>query len=108
MTSIVSAGDPPSISKDVNKPSKSTFRPSQNWTALQKSLPQQSSKKRKRTSKPTSTTSVQIKREKTLTTYNPWHPNDTPSRKLGNSALVLPSQTGDKVLKYVIARLCSF
>jgi hypothetical protein len=101
MTSTLSVTDAPSVSNEVNTPSKLPFQPSQNWAALQKSLPQELSKKRKRTSKPQSST-VQPKKEKTRTTYNPWRPNDSVSRNTGNPALILLSQIGDKVKAYVI------
>ena len=105
MTSTVSVADTPSASKGVSTPSKPPFRPSQNWTLLQKSLPQELSKKRKRSSKTPSSkpksTTVQPNK-KARTTYNPWRPSDSVSQKTGNPALILSSQTGDKVIKYVI------
>ena len=89
----------PPINKDITTPSRVSFQPSKNWKALRKSLPQESSKKRKRASKPTPTPAITKKTETTLTTYNPWRPNDSRPRKSGNPALLDSSISGDK-LKY--------
>jgi hypothetical protein len=81
---------------------KPVFLPSQNWTSLRKSLPKQPSKKRKLeaeqpSKKPTKTKNhVKITKQ---TTYNPWRPNDSSFRGNGNPALVLHSESTDKIIK---------
>jgi hypothetical protein len=99
VTEIVTLTLPSSNAPPNRKP---VFLPSQNWTSLQKSLPKQPSKKRKReaeqpSKKPTKTKKpVKITKQ---TTYNPWHPNDSSFRGKGNPALVLQSESTDKIIK---------
>jgi hypothetical protein len=86
------------------------FTPSQNWKALQKSLPQENSKKRKRSGLPTTKSDPKSKKERAKsTTYNPWRPNDSQFQKKGNPAFVIqPSTESDKVIKFVLLKLiCS-
>jgi hypothetical protein len=87
--------------------SKLPFTPSQNWRALQKSLPQEHSKKRKRSGPPTTKPDPKLKKDRTTsTTYNPWRPNDSQFQNKGNPALIIQLSTeGDKVVKFVLLKL---
>ena len=94
------------VAKDIYTP-KPVFKPSQNWASLQKSFAQQPSKKRKRNLELPFTT-VKPKKIKNLTTYNPWRPNASQSRRTGNTALMQLAETGDKLVKYSYPTLDRF
>lgn len=102
-----STADSRDLRPDNSTASKLPFKPSQNWRALQKSLPQEHSKKRKRSSPPTTKPDPKSRKERTkLTTYNPWRPNDSQFQKKGNPALVIqPSTESDKTIKFVLLKV---
>jgi len=81
-------------------PSKPPFTPSGNWAALQKTLPAQPLKKRKRTM-PIAANPAPIKPHTpkpslTLTTYNPWNPNASTPGRNGNQSLIQHTNSSDK------------
>lgn len=99
VTEEVSLTVPSSNTPSTRKP---TFLPSQNWTSLQKSLPKAPSKKRKREAEHASKKSIKSKNPVKLikqTTYNPWRPNDSSFRGNGNPALILHTESTDKIVK---------
>jgi len=91
-------------------PSKPPFVPSGNWAALQKTLPTQPSKKRKRTApiktKPAPGKPHTPKPSQTLSTYNPWNPNASTPRANGNPSLIQHTNSPDK-LKFFIGFECA-
>ena len=90
----------PNRAMPVALPSEPPFTPSGNWAALQKTLPAQPSKKRKRTmpitANPAPIKPHTPKLSRTLTTYNPWNPNASNPRRNGNQSLIQRTNSSDK------------
>ena len=89
-------------------PDRPVLQLSNNWEALQKSLPTSTSLKRKRQedislSQKKGSEESRKKKEQVLTSYNPWNPRAfTPLRTCGNPALIsqFPSSAYTSKIKF--------